>query len=1187
MAASNATYREGDIVFFRHPKHSWVVGNVSGYNNKHYQCKANDPVRQCVGDVCEKLKEAEVTSCREDLLDETPHDLLTLTVLHDATLLRCLYIRYFKDIIYTNIGAIVVALNPFNFKIPWYQDDKMKSYLEEGSVIEKNLPHSWAQAHNTYNEMITDKSNQCILISGESGAGKTEATKIVMKYLAAISSCQGTAEEKAAGMAVGGKLNACSPILESFGNAKTVRNDNSSRFGKFMKVKFSKTGQLVGAHTTKYLLEKSRIIMAAKQERVYHALYMVTRGKYASDFELEDDAKYKSLNSGSCLNNNEYDSAEDFDGVCSAMANIGMKEIEIRSVWACTAGIVSIQNLCFVADGEGSGIDPKTKRYLDRSVALWRVDSETLQREFVTSSLVIQGETNKTTKMLTPTNAIDVRDATAKALYNGLFGWLVEKSNELCDVEATGSWIGLLDIFGFEDFEKNSFEQMCINLTNETLQNHYNSYIFTRDMEECRQEGIDVTEVTCPDNGPCLQLITGKSGIMALLDEECTLGKGSDLSLLEKVEQAHGKHPFFEKKKTSKDTFMIHHYAASVTYDVNGWLEKNRDTLKDTIRLLMRSSADPLIATLLEAPVERKGRMLTVGGFFKDQVNLLMELINSTNPHWIRCVKPHPAKRARMFDGIQTMNQLESSGVLGTVKIRKAGYPIRTAFEKFNFRYRIILTNSNVKAKHPRDFSEAILVAVNMKDKKFAQIGKTKVFMKSEAFPLIERRRNEFLLKHAVNLQSHGRGYLSRKKSNLDNARHKQLKFITLLMYEYNLYLQRSKAIRERRAQLRREAEEKYRVFRMDLEVQSATARTKEYEESLNEITKLRKALQLKIEEERRRMEATREQREAFMRAETIARLSLFDEAAGIVAYYTDLCHQEQLLFYERELDFVEERATYSKEKIAEEEHTERNQLWKSFVKMQLDSQLDRSQQEAFRSRPLLEAIEALYREEMRDRCTEEKKELVMRAHNVRQRRKDREAAMEREKLRHRFERYRDRELFKLEQLRRDEVYRLQLSQASTQRATNSQVWERIAAEQLDAPQGGTVLPPAATSPAPRVLPTTPPGNASIRFGVPSVHFSDPDPRPSPFLRKAAPVISEQPYSANLQHAQSASPAPYTRISPSPIPSGQGSPSPDAPPMLFQEMPRGSSGGSSAERSYHSSATPQSAVRHKRWNPPA
>eukprot|EP00760_Papus_ankaliazontas_P027861 PhM_4_TR3456/c2_g1_i2/m.73570 len=647
-------FKEGDLVYFMHPEHSWIVGTVQAAG-KTYTCKAADEGRKVVGVTVDKLTANDVTMCREDVLDEDVNDLLQLTVLHDSTLLRCLYVRYMKDIIYTNIGAIVVALNPFNFKIPRYMDDQMVNYLKEGERIEVNLPHSWAQAHNTYNEMMSDRENQCVLISGESGAGKTEATKIVMKYLANIAFKHGTDEQKQAGVEVGIRLSSCSPILESFGNAKTVRNDNSSRFGKFMRVKFNPAGQLVGAHTTKYLLEKSRILTASPGERVYHAFYLVARGSDKGPFGLIADDKYKSLNAGKTLHNKEFDTGEEYDAVKKAMLGIGMAESEIHSVWSCTAAILSLPNLEFKVADDASAIDDGTESFLNTALSLLKVDAESIKKEFVTTTL----EINKsfTTKKLSVVAANDGRDALCKALYDGMFSWLVEKCNETCDVPDTGgNWIGLLDIFGFEDFEYNSFEQICINLANETLQNHYNTYIFSKDMEECRAEGIDVTEVKCPDNKPCLNLVSGKMGVMDMLDEECAIGeRGTDLGFLDKVDEKHAKNPFYEKKKTAKSSFIVKHYAGNVTYEVPGWLEKNRDTLKDDMRKMINNSEDDLIKTFVAPPLtqeQKKGRALTVGGFFKTQVQALMEVINSTNPHWIRCIKPHPAKKPLMFDGV-------------------------------------------------------------------------------------------------------------------------------------------------------------------------------------------------------------------------------------------------------------------------------------------------------------------------------------------------------------------------------------------------------------------------------------------------------------------------------------------------------------------------------------------------------
>ena len=795
-----ATYSKGDSVFFLHPEHSWVCGVVESYDEKKklYSCKVNDPerVEARAGEVIEKLKEDDLAHLQADALSDRVDDLLNLTVLHDSTLLRCLYLRYMQDVIYTNIGAIVVAINPFNFTIEHYLEKNMVKYLAEGPVIQNNIPHSWAQAHNTYYEMINDSYDQCVLISGESGAGKTEATKIVLKYLSALSCLNGTEQEKAAGAAVGAKLGGCSPILEAFGNAKTVRNDNSSRFGKFVKVKFDPNGRLIGAHTTKFLLEKSRIVTAAPDERVYHAFYLVVRGKYKGSLHLEEDTKYKSINAGKCLHNKEFDTAEDFQEVCTAMTSVGMTEEDIHSAWLIPAGVLSLQNISFLPHGDGCTIDNDTAKYLSHAAKIWGLDEAALKHEFLTTTRILPGNQTATNPN-DVTKANDCRDAMCKGMYDGVFGWIVDKCNQLCDIDAQGNWVGLLDIFGFEDFKFNSFEQICINLCNETLQNHYNHYIFTRDMDECKAEGIDVTAIKCPDNGPCLKLISGQGGILPLLDEACWIG-GSDRSFVEKVSGAHGNHPFLTVPKLERDIFIVHHYAGNVRYDTNGWLDKNRDTLKDAVKSLVRASKDPIVRVSLPEPIPlelKKGKDLTVSGYFSQQLRELMELINSTNPHWIRCIKPHPKKQPRLFHGVQSMNQLESSGVLGTVKIRKAGYPVRIPHEKFVRRYMVIADD------HSGDqaIMRSALARAGIEVPTRAQIGHTKMFLKADAYQWLEKVRVQALEDKIRRLQDTGRGYLARQQMWL------------MYIEKHRAALLAAKREREEQERAEREAAEKAR----------------------------------------------------------------------------------------------------------------------------------------------------------------------------------------------------------------------------------------------------------------------------------------------------------------------------------------------------------------------------------------
>jgi myosin heavy subunit len=748
----------GAVCLLYSPEHAWVPGTVLDWDGKEGTCEADWPKKHSVS----KLKEDDIFTCDEAALADEVDDLLNLAVLHDGTLLHCLRKRYFKDIVYTNIGAIVVALNPFNFKIPWYMDDQMPKYLAEGEVIQNNLPHSWAVAHNTYFEMRLDSSNQCILVSGESGAGKTEASKIVMKYLREISAKSALNDkEKEAGHVVGLKMMQSNPILEAFGNAKTVRNDNSSRFGKLMRIKFNERGVLTGADITKYLLEKSRILSAAQGERVYHSFYLILKGAdRASKFGLEPLASYINVNSGQCTDIPGEDDGDNYRIVNEAFAILNAPTDLVMSMWKTVAAVLTLQRCDFKSiDEDTCELDSKGRDLIIFASKLLMCDATALEKEFTTTTVEIQKQL--VVKNLNRIKALDARDSLLKAMYDWTFTWIVTQVNKTMVTPENASWIALLDIFGFEDFKVNLFEQLCINLTNETLQGHYNNYIFVRDMEECRAEGIDTTEIKFPDNKPCIDMISGKGGILSILDEECMLGKSTDLTFLDKISDkfkskdrnaakgavpgATGPVSFFEQPRLAKvPSFIIHHYAGSVTYEVNGFLDKNRDTLKDAFKACLCASSDAFVKQLLPAP-DPEARPITVGGFFKKQLTDLMDLINSTNPHWIRCVKPHMAKKAKMFDGVTTLNQLRSSGVLGTVQIRKAGYPIRIKIDDFVKRYKVIARGiDGVDWANPSSVASGVLKAAGF-DARLAQVGKKRVFLKADAYQKLEQLKKQKL----------------------------------------------------------------------------------------------------------------------------------------------------------------------------------------------------------------------------------------------------------------------------------------------------------------------------------------------------------------------------------------------------------------------------------------------------------
>ncbi|RNC40456.1 putative myosin heavy chain [Trypanosoma cruzi] len=533
MAEQSVSFLPGMHCMCNHPQHAWVPGIIDSFDGKHVSVSTMTPAKEQVS----KLLPDDVFVCEKNVVDEDVHDLLNLSVLHEGTLLNCLKSRYFRDVVYTNIGAIILALNPFNFNIPWYMENKMSDYLAEGETIQHNIPHSWVVAHSTYYEMRRDGGNQSVLVSGESGAGKTEAAKIVMKYLAAVSALSCTEEEKKTGEFVGLRMFQSNPILEAFGNAKTVRNDNSSRFGKLMRIKFNRKGLLTGADVTKYLLEKSRIVTSAPNERVYHAFYLILQGRDRERYGLAELSRYRNVIAGKAPTIENVDDAEEYDSVNKAMEICGISQANVDSVWRCVGAVMSLLNAEFIATSTDTcAIDSKTNHYIANGCRLLSISEEELKKELTTTTLILREGPVPTT--LTKAKADDARDSLCKALYDNLFDFLVNAINKTIDTEDYTSWVALLDIFGFEDFKVNSFEQLCINLTNETLQRHYNYFIFSRDMDECRQEGIDVTAVVFPDNSECVELIGGKGGILSILDEDCLLAKATDNSFLDKVTNA-------------------------------------------------------------------------------------------------------------------------------------------------------------------------------------------------------------------------------------------------------------------------------------------------------------------------------------------------------------------------------------------------------------------------------------------------------------------------------------------------------------------------------------------------------------------------------------------------------------------------------------------------------------------------
>ena len=696
--------------------------------------------------------------------DKSYDDLFQMGDLHQSTLLYCLKGRYEESgMMYTRMGEIIISINPFQAK-EYNHMDRMQPHTEG----KWECPHTWEVAHKAYKKIIImDRRNQSILVSGESGAGKTETAKTLIDYLGKMSTANScTSVQKSLAEGVNKRLKASNPILESFGNAKTMRNDNSSRFGKYIKLFFDKdSGILIGAQMVHYLLEKSRIVTQNEGERGYHVFYEILAGmtpeqkkKYGNLTEAKD---YNSLNKGNQylreMNGRVTQDDGEFKNLMNAFRDTGITDEEVDRIFRVLGAILNLQNVNYETD-ESSGKAKIANPDLVHVVAdLLKVDYD----KFV-EGLLVKTRTNIMTQMADVTEANDMRDAVSKGLYSGVFDWLVGKLNVIIAPDSKNMprdvrYIGLLDIFGFENFKINSFEQFCINYTNESLQNHYNKYTFIMDSEECEAEGIKCPIVEYPDNQPCLDMLQSKGGVMPQLDAECAFRLGTDGQFTQKAWDTHGDSKYFVKPRGSvTDRFGVNHYAASVTYMTQGWLEKNSDTLKDDMRNACNGSGCPFVAGLLGPIIEEKQgqKKPTVSSKFRQQLEELKTELNSTDSHFIRTVKPNPQNKPGFLDNGYVMTQLTSAGVIETIIMKRAGYPVRQIHRDFWLRYRIIapkeIKDRFPAGTHPSD-SEIKEVCGKIAEfwcmvlhapKPNYDIGHTKVFSKAKVNEGLEICRN-------------------------------------------------------------------------------------------------------------------------------------------------------------------------------------------------------------------------------------------------------------------------------------------------------------------------------------------------------------------------------------------------------------------------------------------------------------
>lgn len=690
-------------------------------------------------------------------------DMTKLTYLNEPEVLYNLERRYALNDIYTYTGSILIAVNPFT-KLPHlYNVHMMDQY--KGAPFGQLSPHVFAVADASYRAMVDEGKSQSILVSGESGAGKTETTKLIMQYLTYVG---GRTASSGDDRTVEQQVLESNPLLEAFGNARTVRNDNSSRFGKFVEIQFDANGRISGAAIRTYLLERSRVVQITDPERNYHCFYQLcASGRDAEKYKLGHPSLFHYLNQSKTYELEGVSSSDEYLKMRRAMDIVGISSEDQEAIFRTLAGILHLGNIEFSPGKEhdSSAIkDQKSGFHMQMAANLFMCDVNLLLATL--STRTIQTREGNIVKALDCNAAIASRDALAKTIYARLFDWLVDKINRSVGQDPNSRvQIGVLDIYGFECFERNSFEQFCINFANEKLQQHFNEHVFKMEQEEYSKEEINWSYIEFIDNQDVLDLIEKKPiGIIALLDEACMFPKSTHETLSTKLFQNFRSHPRLEKAKFSETDFRIAHYAGKVTYQTETFIDKNRDYVVVEHCNLLSSSKCPFVAGLFPALPEESSRssykFSSVSSRFKQQLQALMETLNSTEPHYVRCVKPNSLNQPQKFEKLSVLHQLRCGGVLEAVRISLAGYPTRRSYSEFVDRFGLLAPDLLFGSYDEKMITEKILQKLKLEN---FQLGRTKVFLRAGQIGSLDSRRAEVLDSAAKCIQHRFHTFIARR----------------------------------------------------------------------------------------------------------------------------------------------------------------------------------------------------------------------------------------------------------------------------------------------------------------------------------------------------------------------------------------------------------------------------------------
>ncbi|XP_050775860.1 myosin heavy chain, skeletal muscle, adult-like [Gopherus flavomarginatus] len=763
-------------VFVAHPKESFVKSVIQSREGGKVTVKTEKGETLTV-------KEDQVFSMNPPKYDKI-EDMAMMTHLHEPGVLYNLKERYAAWMIYTYSGLFCVTVNPYKW-LPVYNPEVVAAY--RGKKRQEAPPHIFSISDNAYQFMLTDRENQSILITGESGAGKTVNTKRVIQYFATIA-VSGEKKKEEPGKMQGtleDQIISANPLLEAFGNAKTVRNDNSSRFGKFIRIHFGTTGKLASADIETYLLEKSRVTFQLKAERSYHIFYQITSNKKPELIEMllitTNPYDYPFVSQGE-ITVASIDDQEELIATDSAIDILGFSTEEKTAIYKLTGAVMHYGNLKFKQKQREEQAEPDGTEVADKAAYLMNLNSADLLKALCYPRVKVGNE--YVTKGQTVQQVHNSVGALAKAVYEKMFLWMVVRINQQLDTKQPRQYfIGVLDIAGFEIFDFNSLEQLCINFTNEKLQQFFNHHMFVLEQEEYKKEGIEWTFIDFGmDLAACIELIEKPMGIFSILEEECMFPKATDASFKNKLYDQHlGKSNNFQKPKPAKGKaeahFALVHYAGTVDYNITGWLEKNKDPLNETVIGLYQKSSMKTLALLFatyggdaeaggggKKGGKKKGSSFqTVSALFRENLNKLMSNLRSTHPHFVRCIIPNETKTPGAMEHELVLHQLRCNGVLEGIRICRKGFPSRVIYADFKQRYRILNASAVPEGQFmdSKKASEKLLGSIDIDQTQY-KFGHTKVFFKAGLLGLLEEMRDDKLAEIMTRTQARCRGFLMR-----------------------------------------------------------------------------------------------------------------------------------------------------------------------------------------------------------------------------------------------------------------------------------------------------------------------------------------------------------------------------------------------------------------------------------------